>query len=85
LANASVAHHRDLRTLQWIYRLPAPLDTLEDYHRSVHLDLRELSHAELQRERERLRLRLLLSDDKRDETSIDWCADRLRRLEGLLR
>ena len=70
--------------MQWIYRLPAPYDTLEDYQRCVHLDLRALSRVELQRERDRLRLRLLLSDDKRDEASIDWCADRLRRLEGLL-
>lgn len=66
-------------TLQGIYSVPSPFDSLEEHERHEHRDLPRRARAELFRERERVRLRLLL-----DDAPDPWLFQRLEKLREAL-
>jgi hypothetical protein len=66
--------------LRLAYRVPDPLDTLEQWAIYHHHDLRHLSRAELEGERAQLRALLLLG-----AAVHPWHLERLRRVEEALR
>ena len=72
-------HEDDCLTLERVYAVPSPLESLEDHERYAHRDLPRLARAELLRERERLRLRLIL-----DDTPDPWLLGRLDALRKAL-
>lgn len=66
-------------TLELIYSLPRPYESLEEHQRFTHSDLQRRSRPELSRERARLELRLLLDDE------VDvWLLERLEKLREVL-
>ena len=69
----------DPLTLDAIYRVPNPWDTLEQRERYVHQDLGRQTRGELLREREALRMRLVL-----DNAPGPWLLERLEMLRRVL-
>jgi len=58
---------------------PGQFGTVEEWQRSCHEDLHEMTKAELMREKERMRLRLTL-----DNCPPHWFLERLQRIEAML-
>jgi hypothetical protein len=63
------------RGLDWLYRVPDPYETFEDWQRHQHADLATLSPWALENERIKLRLRLAF-----DPSPSDWLYERLERV-----
>ena len=67
---------RKLEILEGLYPIPQPLDSYEDWERYHHLDLDDLSLAQLRLELDRARFRLML-----DDSPSEWHLERVRVLE----
>lgn len=68
---------------QWrfdrLYVAPNPLESLEQYQRFIHVDLKEMTKPVLKRELSKVRLRLLY-----DDNPPGWILKRLEKLQKAL-
>lgn len=62
--------------LDWLYPLPDPFNTFEEYEKENHLDIQFLSLSSLKAERARVKMRLLY-----DQNPPAWLIERLNVIE----